>query len=108
MKTTKRLNIEEKRGYYFSSMTNINDFDPNLLIINEIAVFNSGSTMFEISYDKESNTPYIVFNDIKCVFGKSGENKYLIFCETEKNKKTLKNYTKIIDKIRDHNESMYL
>ena len=82
MKTTKRLNIEEKCGYYFMNMINVNDFDPKLLLINEITAFNSGSTMFEISYEKESNTPYIVFNDIECIFGKSGINKYLIFCET--------------------------
>ena len=84
MKTTRRLNIEEKCGYYFINMTNVNDFDPNLLIINEIAVFNSGSTMYEISYDKESNTPYIALNDIECIFRKSGQNKYLVFSETEK------------------------
>ena len=99
MKTTRRLNIEEKCGYYFINMTNVNDFDPNLLIINEIAVFNSGSTMYEISYDKESNTPYIALNDIECIFRKSGQNKYLVFSETEK-KTILKNYTKIIEELR--------
>ena len=83
MKTTKRLNIEEKCDYYFMTMTNVNDFHPNLLIINEIAVFNSGSIMYEISYEKESNTPYTVFNDI-FIFRKSGQNKYLVFCETKK------------------------
>ena len=36
MKSTKRLNIEEKCGCYFMNMTNINDVDPNLLIINEL------------------------------------------------------------------------
>ena len=45
-------------------MTNINNFDPDLLIINEIAVFNSGLNMYEISYNEECNTPYVVFNNI--------------------------------------------
>ena len=101
MKTIRRLNIEEKCGYYFMNMTNVNDFDTNLLIINEIAVFISRSTMYEISCDKESNTPYIAFSDIECTFRKSGQNKYLVFCETEKNKTILKNYGKIIDELRD-------
>ena len=57
MKTTRRLNIEKKSGHYFMNMTNVNDFDPNLLLINEITLFNSGSTMFEISYCDESNNP---------------------------------------------------
>ena len=36
MKTTKRLNIEYKPDYFFMNMTNINDFDPKLLLINEL------------------------------------------------------------------------
>ena len=51
-------------------MTNINDFDPKSLSINEITTFNSGSTMFAISYCEESNTLYIAFNDIECILGK--------------------------------------
>ena len=95
MKTTKRSNIEGKPGYYFMNMTNVNDFNPNLLIINDISVFDSRSTMYEICYDKESNTPYIVFNDIECIFRKSNQNKYLAFCETDKNKK---NDKKLLEK----------
>ena len=53
MKSTKRLNIEDKCGYYFMNIANINDFDFDLLIIGEIAAFSSDSTMFEISYSKE-------------------------------------------------------
>ena len=70
MKTTKRLNIEDKSGYYFMNMTNINDFDPKLLLTNEIITFNCGSTMFEISYCEESNTPFLVLNDRVCFFKK--------------------------------------
>ena len=39
MKTTKRLNIEDKPGYIFMNMTNINDVDPKLLLINEFTMF---------------------------------------------------------------------
>ena len=85
MKTIKRLNIEDKPDYFFTNMTNINNFDPKLILINEFTIFESGSIMFDISYCEESNTPYIVFNNIECVFKKSGINSYLVFCETEKN-----------------------
>ena len=34
-------------------------------------------------------------------FKKSGINSYLVFCETEKNKKMLNKYVKIIDEIKD-------
>ena len=57
--------------------------------------------MFDVSYCEESNTPYIVFNNVECIFRKSGINKHLIFCETEKNKKMLDKYVKIIDEIKD-------
>ena len=57
--------------------------------------------MLEIRYCEESNTPYIVFNNIECIFRKSDINKYLVFCETEENERMLKNYTKIIDGIKD-------
>ena len=81
-------------------MTNINNFDPSLLIINEIPVFNSRSTMYKISYNEEYNIPYIAFNNITCIFRKSGQNKYLIFCKTLENETMLKNYTKIFDNIK--------
>ena len=100
MKATKGLNIKDKPGYFFTDMTNINNFDLDLLIINEIAVFNGGSTMYEISYNEESNTPYIVFNNITCAFRKSGKDKYLIFCKTQENKRMLKTYTKTFDEIK--------
>ena len=76
MKTTKRLNIEYTPDYFFTDMTNINDFDTKLLLINEITTFNSRSTMFEISYCEENSVPYIVLNNIECIFRKSGINKY--------------------------------
>ena len=101
MKATKRLNIEDKPSYYFTDMTSIINFDPKLILINEFTIFENRSIMFDISYFKESNTPYVAFNNVECIFRKSGSNKYLIFCETEKNKKMLDKYVKIIDEIKD-------
>ena len=60
MKATKGLNMKDKSDYFFTDMTNIKKFDPDLLIFNEIAVFNSGSIMHEISYNEECNVPYVV------------------------------------------------
>ena len=61
---------------------------------------NSVSTMYEISYNEECNTLYVVFNYITCVFRKSSQNKYLVFCETRENKAMLKNHTKIFDEMK--------
>ena len=97
MKTVKKLNIKDKPGYVFMNMTNINNFDPNILVINEFTIFENSSIIFEINYCQENITLHIVFNNIDCVFRKNCVFSYLIFCETEKNRKILKNYTKIIN-----------
>ena len=76
MKIIKRLNIEDKPGYYFTDMTGINNFDPKLILINEFTIFENGSTMFDISYCEKSNMLNIVFNNIECIFRKSGINSY--------------------------------
>ena len=57
--------------------------------------------MFDVNYCEENNTPHVVFNNIECVFKKSGIFSYLIFCETEKNKEMLDKYRKIIDGIKE-------
>ena len=41
MKTVRQLNIENRQNYFFNDMTNINDFDPSYLNIDEI-LFESG------------------------------------------------------------------
>ena len=48
MKTIKKINIEDKPEFFFffTNLTNINDFDPKLLLISEIKIFKSRSTMF--------------------------------------------------------------
>ena len=82
-------------------MTNINDFDPKLLLINEFTMFKNRSIMFDVNYSKVNNTSYVVFNNIECIFRKSSVFSYLIFCETEKSKDMLDKYVKIIDEIKD-------
>ena len=102
MKKIRRLNIQEKPGYFFSSMTNINNFHPELLGIDDFTVFKDGSVVFNIvCCEKESNTPHIVFNNIEYIFRKSGIHSYLIFCESDKNKKMLDKYVEIIDKRKE-------
>ena len=36
MKTIRQINIESRQNYFFNDMTNINDFDPSLLNIDDI------------------------------------------------------------------------
>ena len=81
--------------------TSIKDFDPKLLVINGFAIFEDGSIMFDINYCEKNNVAHNVFNNVECIFRKSDVFSYLILCETEKNKKMLDKYTKIIDEIKE-------
>ena len=48
-------------------MTNINDFDPNLLNIDQVAFESGGLIMYEIKYIKDLNSLsylYLVFNNL--------------------------------------------
>ena len=101
MKTIKRLNFQDKLVYFFKNMRNINDFNPELLSIDDFAIFKDGSMMFDIVFCEENTVPHIVFNSIECIFIKSGVFSYLIFCESDKNKKMLDKYIKVIDKIKE-------
>ena len=68
-------------------MTNINDFDPSLLIIDEVSFRGDKLIMYHIKYIKNLNrlnTFYLVFNNLDGYFKKGGEDKYLIFTSTEK------------------------
>ena len=77
MKTTRQLTIEDRSGYVFSDMTNINDFDPSLLDIDKVSFRDDGELiMYDIQYIKNSNrlnTLYLVFHNLDGVFQRSGE-----------------------------------
>ena len=85
MKTLKILNIKDKPGYYFMNITNIDDFDPEFLLFNKFTITDDLSIMFDVNYCEENNALRVVFNNIECVFQKSGIFSYLIFFETETN-----------------------
>ena len=51
-------------------MASINDFDSELLLIDDFSIFKDGSIMFNIVYCEENNTSHIDFNNIECIFRK--------------------------------------
>ena len=71
MKTTRQLTIEDRSGYFFNGMTNINDFDPSLLNIDEVSFRGDELIMYDIMYIKNLNrlsTLYLVFNNLHGYF----------------------------------------
>ena len=104
MKTIIKINIENRQGYFFNDMTNINDFDPSLLNIDEVSFKSDELIINDIKYIKNLNSLnslYLVFNNLDAYIEKSDENKYLSFASTEKNRMMLKNYTELGDEIKE-------
>ena len=54
-----------------------------------------------LCYCNENGVPHVVFNNIECIFRKSGVFSYLIFCESDKNKKMLDYHTGIVDQLKE-------
>ena len=88
-------------------MTNINDFDPSLLNIDEVSFKSDGLIMYDIKYIKNLNslnTLYLVLNNLDASFEKSGEIRYLIFAFNKKNNSVLKIYKELWDEIKEQIE----
>ena len=103
MKTIRQINIENRQNYFFNDMNNINDFDPALLNIDQVLFESNKLVMYDIKYIKNLNPDslYLVFNNLDAYIEKSGENRYLIFASTDKNKILLENYTELLDEIKE-------
>ena len=91
---SRQLKFEDRSGYFLTDMTNINNFDSSLLNIDEVSFRNDDELiMYDIKYIKNLNrlhTFYLVFNNLDRIFRKSGEDKYLIFSQTEKKQNNIK------------------
>ena len=79
-------------------MTNIKNFDPNLLSIAKISFESTDSVIYDIKYFKNldnANSLSLIFNNMDGYIEESDKNKYLIFTSTDKNKEALENYTEL-------------
>ena len=84
-------------------MTNIKNFDLNLLNINKILFEkNTDCVIYETEYFKNlsENSLDLIFNNVDANIEYNpteddSETKYLVFPSTEKNRETLENYTEL-------------
>ena len=73
-------------------MTNIKNFDPNLLSINQISLKRTDNVLYGIEYITmksfdSGNSLYLVFNNVDAYTEENSEDKYLIFALQTKTKK---------------------
>ena len=109
MKTLRQVNIKNCQNYFFNSMTNIKNFDSNLLSIDQMSFKSTDCVIYDIKYFKNldsSNSLYLVFNDVDVNFKENNENEYLVFALTDKNKEALENYTELWDEMKNEIETI--
>ena len=102
MKTLKQLNVRNHQNYFFNSMANIKNFDPNF--IDQILFQSTDCVIFKTL--DSSNSLYLVFNNIDAYIEENNENKYLAFALTGNNKEALENYTNLCDEIKNEIETI--
>ena len=88
MKTIRELKIKDWSGYFLKKMANILDIELEYFMINDFKGCRDDSVLFNLCYSDETGVPHIVFNNIECIFRRSGLFSYLIFCESKKKIKT--------------------
>ena len=105
MRTLRQVNIKNRQNYFVNSMTNIKNFDPSLLSIDQVSFKKSTDcVIYFIEYFKNidsSNSLYLVFNNVDAYIEEYNEDKYLVFALTDKSKEALENYTELSDEIKD-------
>ena len=75
-------------------MTNIKNFDPSMLSIDQISFESTDSVIYDIEYitmkrTHNENSLYLIFNNVDAYIEENNEDKYLIFASTDKNKEAL-------------------
>ena len=53
-------------------MIDILDIEPDYFMVNEFKGCKDGSVLFNLCYCEENSVPHIAFNNIDCIFRKSG------------------------------------
>ena len=79
MKTVRELKTLDWSGYFFKEMVNILDIDAEYSMTHDFKVCKDGSILFDLCYFDENGVPHIVFNNLKCIYRKSGIYSYLNF-----------------------------
>ena len=91
-------------------MTNIKNFDPNMLSIDQVSFEkNTDCVICEIEYSKKfdsANSLYLIFHNVDAYIEYNpteddSETKYLVFASTNKKKEALENYTELWDEVKD-------
>ena len=105
----KDIDIKNYTYYFFDDISNIKNFDPNNIIIDEksyknIIIYYIGYvTIKDSKYLKINsvNPLYLIFNRVNGYFEEINKSRYLTLVSTKKSKEKIKKYEEQWSKIRD-------
>ena len=115
MGQVKEINIKNRTYYFFNDITNIEEFDSNLLKIDKKSY--KDSDIYYIGYntikkigDYENiysvNLLYLIIGKVDRYIEEKNESKYLVFDSTDENKEVLEKYTELWDGIKNEIETI--
>ena len=115
MGQVKEINIKNRTYYFFNDITNIEEFDSNLLKIDKKSY--KDSDIYYIGYntikkigDYENiysvNLLYLIIGKVDRYIEEKNESKYLVFDSTDENKEVLEKYTELWDEIKNKIETI--
>ena len=97
MRDVKQINIKNRTYYFYNDITDLKDFEPNLLKIDKKSYKNIDD--YESIYSV--NPLYLRINHASGYIEEKNGNKYLIFDSVDKNKEVLKKYAGVWDGIKN-------
>ena len=104
----KQINIKNRTYYFYNDVTELENFDSNLLKIDkksykDIGIYNIGYITIKKIDDCENiysvNPLYLLINHANGYIEEKGVNKYLVFDSTDENKELLKKYNDVFNGI---------
>ena len=110
MGQVKEINIKNRTYYFFNDITNIEEFDSNLLKIDKKSykdndIYYIGYNAIKKIGDYENiysvNLLYLIIGKVDRYIEEKNESKYLVFDSTDENKEVLEKYTEFWDGIKN-------
>ena len=116
MRSIKQINLENRPHYFYNDITNIKNFNSNLLNIHKILFKSTATIICNIKFmiikslnqaNVDNKNPiYFIFNNLDRYIKESNEDKYLAFASTDKNKEALEKCAKLWDETKNQIETI--
>ena len=114
MGNAKEMNIKNQTYYFFNDMINVEEFDQNLLQIDEKSYKNINIYYIGYITAKDSdyikinsrNPLYLIISEVDGYIKERNGSRYLVFYSANENNEVLKKYNELLHKIKNEIETI--